>query len=85
MLNYEHLLVVCAFVCSLVVGGCSGADGDDIVVDIAQGKLVGELRTSFSGMPYGAFEGIPYARSPVGKRRFRVCSIFYVIISCDFS
>lgn len=36
------------------------------------GGIIGYLKKSFIGKKYTAFEGIPYAHPPIGKRRFQV-------------
>ena len=36
------------------------------------GKVIGSFMTSSEGRKYGAFRGIPYAKSPVGELRFKV-------------
>uniref|UniRef100_A0A0K8TV77 Carboxylesterase n=1 Tax=Epiphyas postvittana TaxID=65032 RepID=A0A0K8TV77_EPIPO len=41
-----------------------------VQVDVAQGTLQGKL-CSYKGKTYYSFEGIPYAKPPVGKLRFR--------------
>ncbi|GBP57021.1 Esterase FE4 [Eumeta japonica] len=41
------------------------------LVTVAQGALKGRIDTTPSGKRYYSFEGIPYARPPVGSLRFR--------------
>lgn len=36
------------------------------------GKIEGQYQKTVQGRKYAAFEGIPYAKPPVEKRRFRV-------------
>lgn len=36
------------------------------------GVVVGTYKTSFSGVTYRSFEGIPYAKPPVYEYRFKV-------------
>ncbi|XP_063383716.1 carboxylic ester hydrolase-like [Cydia fagiglandana] len=45
--------------------------GSKPVVRVTQGVLQGSWKVSTKGRPYASFEGIPYARPPVGKYRFR--------------
>ncbi|KAJ2949302.1 hypothetical protein O0L34_g6254 [Tuta absoluta] len=59
------LLVVLSFV-ALVTG-----QGANPVVRISHGLLQGSWKTSDSGRTFASFEGVPYARPPVGKYRFR--------------
>ncbi|CAG4948895.1 unnamed protein product [Parnassius apollo] len=40
-------------------------------VTVAQGILEGQVRTTYSGKKYYSFEGIPYAKPPVERLRFR--------------
>ncbi|KAJ9588207.1 hypothetical protein L9F63_018428 [Diploptera punctata] len=48
------------------------AIGDDSpVVNVKQGSLKGLKKTSVYDIPYYAFVGIPYAKPPVGERRFK--------------
>lgn len=42
-----------------------------VQIDVVQGTLEGKL-CSYKGKPYYSFEGIPYAKPPTGKLRFRV-------------
>lgn len=41
-------------------------------VRIGHGLLQGSWKISTKGRPFASFEGIPYARPPVGKNRFKV-------------
>lgn len=67
--------IVCAVLCVLSCEArrfINGKHGEDILLDIEQGRLLGEWRTSYGGRTYGAFERIPFAKPPVGERRFKV-------------
>ncbi|XP_077288427.1 venom carboxylesterase-6-like [Arctopsyche grandis] len=44
---------------------------DDVRLEIDQGKLAGHWKKSLNGRKYAAFEGIPFAKPPVGDRRFK--------------
>ncbi|CAG4959080.1 unnamed protein product [Parnassius apollo] len=48
-----------------------GAQGSNPVVRVTNGVLQGAWRVSPNGRTYASFHGIPYARPPVGKYRFR--------------
>jgi acetylcholinesterase len=48
------------------------AVADDLVV-LKQGSLKGHRLTSRKGREIFAFQGIPYAKPPVGELRFKVC------------
>lgn len=44
----------------------------EVEVKVQQGKIVGERETTvLEGKAYYAFYGVPYAKPPVGKRRFK--------------
>lgn len=43
-------------------------------VCISQGSLKGKLISSKFGYDYCSFQGIPYAKPPVGRLRFKVNS-----------
>ena len=40
------------------------------IIKTNTGKVKGSIRFSYIGNCYGAFEGLPYAKPPVGKNRF---------------
>jgi carboxylesterase type B len=42
------------------------------VVTTSLGKIRGYLKTSHDGRKFSAFEGIPFAKPPIGSRRFEV-------------
>ncbi|XP_056630164.1 juvenile hormone esterase-like [Diorhabda sublineata] len=44
---------------------------EDLVVDVANGKIEGYLRSSPNGVTFRAFQGIPYAKPPIGDLRFK--------------
>lgn len=46
-------------------------------VQTKSGKIRGHYLTSYKGNKYEAYQGIPYALPPVGKRRFEVRIIKY--------
>ncbi|XP_060803244.1 carboxylic ester hydrolase [Amyelois transitella] len=45
--------------------------GSDPIVRVSQGILRGAWKISTNGRTYASFQGVPYARPPVGKYRFR--------------
>jgi carboxylesterase type B len=42
------------------------------VVTTSLGKIRGYIKTSHDGRKFSAFEGIPFAKPPIGSRRFEV-------------
>lgn len=48
----------------------TSADENDLLVTIKNGKVQGKLLPVLNGS-VGAFLGIPYAKPPIGKLRFR--------------
>ena len=42
------------------------------IVSIKHRTLKGKFMTSLSGRNFAAFQGIPYAKPPIGKLRFKV-------------
>ena len=45
---------------------------DSPVVRVEEGELQGKLVNSPSGKAFYSFQGIPYAKPPIGSLRFRV-------------
>lgn len=45
---------------------------EEPVVTIEQGRLKGKTGADYDGNKYYSFQGIPYAKPPLGKLRFRV-------------
>ncbi|CAH2074949.1 unnamed protein product, partial [Iphiclides podalirius] len=41
------------------------------VVTVKQGRLLGAKKKLYNGTPYYSFKGIPYAKPPIGKLRFK--------------
>ncbi|XP_014360335.2 venom carboxylesterase-6 [Papilio machaon] len=58
--------ILCVFALAII-----GAQGSNPVVRVAHGVLQGSWKVSTNGRNYASFEGIPYARPPIGKYRFR--------------
>lgn len=44
-------------------------------VIIEQGKLRGKICKDYNGRPFYSFQGIPYAKPPVGDLRFKVSKV----------
>lgn len=42
------------------------------VVTVKQGKLKGKVAEDYKGGKFYSFQGIPYAKPPVGDLRFKV-------------
>lgn len=43
------------------------------IIEVQQGLLRGIKEDNINGKSFFAFRGIPYAKPPVGKLRFKVC------------
>ncbi|XP_072949548.1 carboxylic ester hydrolase-like [Epargyreus clarus] len=56
------------FLASVSLVSCQGPSP---IVRVAQGILQGAWKQSTNGRQYASFQGVPYARPPVGKYRFR--------------
>jgi hypothetical protein len=56
---------------SLLVAGATQPQLGPLV-HVEQGALRGTYLTSAGGRKFSAFQGIPYARPPTGKHRFKV-------------
>nr|UYG55598.1 esterase 1 [Arma chinensis] len=54
----------------LLLIAASRAHDDPLVVDTTNGKLRGRVMTSRAGRKFLGFTGVPYAKPPVGSRRF---------------
>jgi len=59
--------------CVLLLTVVAAVLADDVVV-LKQGRLKGHRLTTRKGREIFAFQGIPYAKPPVGKLRFQVRS-----------
>lgn len=68
------LVVALAVSISIYVSVSAPKDFDSYkVIETNDGPVRGQLkRTVFNGNPYYAFQGIPYAKPPVGELRFKV-------------
>lgn len=51
-----------------------------VTVYVREGQLIGIVEENVHGGHYVAFRGIPYARPPVGKLRFKVSSMICLVI-----
>nr|CAD7419877.1 unnamed protein product [Timema poppensis] len=51
------------------------AKQDLVTVTVKQGSLRGRKVISRPGSTYYSFQGVPYARPPVGYRRFKFFSV----------
>jgi carboxylesterase type B len=60
------------FVILVLMCVCHGHD-ERPVVTTSLGKIRGYLKTSHDGRKFSAFEGVPFAKPPIGSRRFEVC------------
>jgi hypothetical protein len=61
--------------CVVVLAALSvgvGSYGDAPQVTVKQGELQGHYLTSRKGRRFAGFQGVPYAKPPLGEMRFRV-------------
>lgn len=56
---------------------------EEPIVTLEQGKLIGRTGTDYDGRTFYSFQGIPYAKPPLGKLRFKVRELKLFILS-DF-
>jgi bile salt-stimulated lipase len=57
------------FVILVLMCVCHGHDERPVVIT-SLGKIRGYLKTSHDGRKFSAFEGVPFAKPPIGSRRF---------------
>ena len=57
----------------LLVGLVYGTD--DNILKLSQGKIKGSILKSRNGREFKAFQGIPYAKPPIGNLRFQVFKV----------
>lgn len=50
----------------------------ELVVHTSYGPVQGRHRVGWEGVKYVSFQGIPYARPPVGELRFKVQKIILI-------
>lgn len=60
----------------LIVVLVDGFDKPSILISTESGQIRGSvLSTLLEARPFYSFKGIPYANSPTGERRFKVCKM----------
>ncbi|XP_073956589.1 carboxylic ester hydrolase-like [Choristoneura fumiferana] len=64
-------MIIVRLLLFLTVVASAWSQASKPVVRVTQGVLQGSWKVSTKGRPYASFEGVPYARPPVGKYRFR--------------
>ena len=52
------------------------------IVNTKYGPVQGAIRTTETGKGYFSFQGIPYAKPPVDKLRFRVRTFSFLLRTC---
>ncbi|CAG9822954.1 unnamed protein product [Phaedon cochleariae] len=57
---------------SLFFISAANNDSDDLIVQLAKGKIRGHVLESWNGKNYYAFQEIPYAAPPIGAARFQL-------------
>ncbi|XP_020282996.1 venom carboxylesterase-6-like isoform X1 [Pseudomyrmex gracilis] len=76
MRNQDNILIRLICICPFLFNVCINAHNNDNnndmpMVTIQNGTLVGTIMRSRLGREFNAFRGIPYARPPVDKLRFK--------------
>lgn len=51
------------------------------IITVREGKVRGKLAIDFNGEQFYSFQGIPYAKPPLGILRFKVCKNVYLFAS----
>jgi len=69
----QHQENMARYSCAVLLTVIVAVLADDLVV-LKQGRLKGHRLTTRKGREIFAFQGIPYAKPPVGKLRFQVRS-----------
>lgn len=65
-------LAITALMAAALARVCIPGSSPTVDVQVQQGVLQGALRSTYhDGIPYFSFQGVPYARPPVGDLRFR--------------
>lgn len=67
----KHLLMASNVTIVLILIALKEIYCELVTVSITQGTLVGNVEISSRGQNYYAFRGIPYAKPPIGKLRFK--------------
>lgn len=65
---------ILCFILVELLGICRGNEGPKVKVSL--GEIKGHFKFSENGKKFEAFEGIPYAKPPVGELRFKVIFVF---------
>lgn len=51
---------------------------EKLTVEVEEGSLKGTTRTDINGRTIYGFQGIPYAKPPVGELRFKVSTSIFL-------
>lgn len=70
ILGYKTILGFNTLILYLLV--LAECNDERLLVSLDDGVIRGHYKTSFGGRTYMAFEGLPYAKPPVQKLRYRV-------------
>lgn len=57
----------------------------NLIIDTKYGPVRGTSRKSLLGQEYLSFQGIPYAKAPVGELRFKVCKMDPILLGVSHS
>lgn len=53
----------------------------EVIVTVEQGKLKGKTDIDSAGNVYYSYQGIPFAKPPLGKLRFKVFTILLLTVT----
>ncbi|PSN30349.1 hypothetical protein C0J52_26165, partial [Blattella germanica] len=68
---FMGLTLLCLLTIYLLISQQSLADEEQCLVKVQHGFLQGQRKTSLYNQTYCAFQGIPFAKPPIGERRFK--------------
>lgn len=70
MIDTRAGFMCCFVLITVIVSRCSGSEHPEVNTPL--GKVRGYYRTSDGGRNISAFEGVPFAKPPIGELRFEV-------------
>lgn len=52
----------------------------EYIVKVNEGELAGTIKVNINGGQFHSFQGVPYAKPPIGNLRFKVHMALYIKI-----